>query len=52
MEEKFFHPFPGSLAYTVAVRHSVTQANIIHMGFIVFDDQRLHSFPTLLEVPS
>lgn len=46
MKEKFSHPFPGFLSYAIAVCHPVTRVNIAHAGCIVFDDLRLHSFPT------
>jgi hypothetical protein len=49
MVEDFFCPLPGSLAYAVAVHHPVTKS-IEDIGHVVFNDQRLHSFPTFLEV--
>jgi hypothetical protein len=53
MEEEFLHLFPGFLAYAVAVHHCVTQVSITHMGCIFFDDERLHSVPTILvKLPS
>jgi hypothetical protein len=50
MGEMAFSPFPGHLADAVAVCHSVTQINVTHMGFTIFNDHRLHSFPNFLEV--
>jgi hypothetical protein len=49
-EEFFFHQFPGFLANAAVVCHPITQVNITHTGCIVFNDQRLHSFPTFPEV--
>jgi hypothetical protein len=50
MEDFFLCPVSSSLAYAVAVHHIVPQVNIIHMGIVVSSDQRLHSFPTFVEV--
>jgi hypothetical protein len=50
--EEFFRPFPGVLPSAVAVRNPITQVNVTSMGCAVFDDQRLHSFPTFLKSPS
>jgi predicted TIM-barrel fold metal-dependent hydrolase len=50
MEQEFFSSFPGSLANAVAVHHPNTQVNITHIGCLVFDEQKLSSFPTCLEV--
>jgi hypothetical protein len=47
--ESFFHPFPVFFGNVVSVCHPI---NVTHMGFIVFDDQKLHSFLTFLEVTS
>jgi hypothetical protein len=47
---RVFHPFPGFLANAIAVCHPITQVNINHVGCIVIDNQRLHSFPAFPEV--
>jgi hypothetical protein len=46
MEEEFFHTFLGFLVNTAVVRHPITQGNVPHTGCIVFNDERLHGFPT------
>jgi hypothetical protein len=49
MKEEPFCPFPGPLAYAIAVHYPVTHVNMTHLDCIVFEHQKLHSFPTFLE---